>query len=523
MCCLYSGHGKIRAKSFILNLNFPLGTSVFFSGSLFYIREFMPVELRPRRRIDYSRLASIGIMSASDVDGEDCFAEEPAGVEPVVRMADGMVDRDMDVCDSENPCEDEDKDDDLEELLRAEVERQKDLMDKIRKEKKRQRLADMRNVNKQLEDELQRLTDQSDASQHMERTQPSCTVPKPAAGAKNTKKQSSKAKVKATTSKHAAPPCSANTLKKDDDLNLGAAELLKRLGIPAGDEPLESSNSSESSDSEDTERVRKTSKFKQKLRRKVKGKPGHCDSSHNEPSVRFCKQNLSCQKSSLDVCQCSLCYQNLSCANSNYKACQCGVCTHEKLNKKPELKWPNEHLGARYNNYGKSDLKYKQLDLRLLVAGEMNVVMGEDVDQYERMGRMQLLSDVVYNSAHYQWPAVLRFHAAVLTEVENGHMRWGDSYSRLEQQMLMPYPQTKFKPDKKILGRGRDGRGKADESRTIYCADYQKDLCRHSDTHQGQFFGQTVTLHHVCHVCLMQDNKKVSHPSSSTECPHLEI
>ena len=36
--------------------------------------------------------------------------------------------------------------------------------------------------------------------------------------------------------------------------------------------------------------------------------------------------------------------------------------------------WPNENLGPCYNNYGKAETKYRQLDMRTLVAGELNIV-----------------------------------------------------------------------------------------------------------------------------------------------------
>lgn len=102
--------------------------------------------------------------------------------------------------------------------------------------------------------------------------------------------------------------------------------------------------------------------------------------------------------------------------------CSCGS---TKTNSKCNFKWPNDNLGARYNNFGKSDLKYKQLDLRLLVAGELNIMMCESTGEREQAARMQLLSDVVFNSAHYQWQAVLKFHAAVLSEVESHRLKWG--------------------------------------------------------------------------------------------------
>ena len=50
----------------------------------------------------------------------------------------------------------------------------------------------------------------------------------------------------------------------------------------------------------------------------------------------------------------------------------------------------------------------------------------------EKEARLRLLGDIVFYSAHYQWPALLKFHAAVLSEVEKGAIGWGYDYSCLE-------------------------------------------------------------------------------------------
>ena len=99
-------------------------------------------------------------------------------------------------------------------------------------------------------------------------------------------------------------------------------------------------------------------------------------------------------------------------------------------------------------------------------------------------------------------------------------MDWGDSYSRLEQQLLMPYPLSKVKPECRVLGKTRDGK-RSDDGRTVYCADYQRNSCRHNETHQGMFFNQLTTMHHICATCLKYDEKK-AHPASSPDCPHHE-
>ena len=181
------------------------------------------------------------------------------------------------------------------------------------------------------------------------------------------------------------------------------------------------------------------------------------------------------------------------------------------------LKWPHENLGSRYNNFGRTEVKYRSLDVRLLSAGEINICSMSDVSDKERKARLNLLGDVLFNSAFYQWHAILRFHAAVLGEIECGNMQWGDDYHRLEQQMLMPYPLSKSKNEKQgeRSGRGKgssySGKNSGDD-RVVFCADYQKKTCSYNDTHQGWFFGNKVTLHHICSSCLKVANQKVRHP-----------
>ena len=78
--------------------------------------------------------------------------------------------------------------------------------------------------------------------------------------------------------------------------------------------------------------------------------------------------------------------------------------------------------------------------MRILVVGGLNIVFEFGVSMRENEARLRLLGDVNFYSAHYQWPALLKFYAAVLSEVEMGKMEWEDDYSRLEHQMLMLNP-----------------------------------------------------------------------------------
>ena len=69
------------------------------------------------------------------------------------------------------------------------------------------------------------------------------------------------------------------------------------------------------------------------------------------------------------------------------------------------LRWPNDNLGQRYDNFGKATVKFRQLDLRLLVLGELNIVFSE----LEKEALLRLLEDVIFY-AHYQGPSLLKFH-----------------------------------------------------------------------------------------------------------------
>ena len=189
--------------------------------------------------------------------------------------------------------------------------------------------------------------------------------------------------------------------------------------------------------------------------------------------------------------------------------------------------WPNENLGPRYNNYGKAKTKYRQLDMRNLVAGDLNIVCDCRVSVREREARLRLLGDVNFYSAHYQWPALLKLHAAVLLEVDKGHMEWGDDYSRLEQQMLMPFPLVKSKTERRSEKgpstgvKATNGGGK-NEDRVLYCAEYQNEACYIHNDHGGQFFGQSALCQPICAVCWKRSKVRAHHQASCTECPHFE-
>ena len=135
----------------------------------------------------------------------------------------------------------------------------------------------------------------------------------------------------------------------------------------------------------------------------------------------------------------------------------------------------------------------------------------------EKIGRTNILCDSVFNMGFYEWPAILKLHAAILTEIQSGVKSWDSDFSRLEQQMLMPFPLKKGKKVDKKFGKGDR---KDDEEKTLFCNLYQKGTCTHNElSHTSNFFGRPATVHHICANCLLKNKTKQYHPDTSTECP----
>ncbi len=94
-------------------------------------------------------------------------------------------------------------------------------------------------------------------------------------------------------------------------------------------------------------------------------------------------------------------------------------------------------LGVRYSTIRNID--FEHLDLHLLVAGEIEVITSQNISDNERLCCLSILKDIMCAAGYYKWAAEQLF-IAILTEIEMGLRKWGDDTSRLEQQILMPFP-----------------------------------------------------------------------------------
>ena len=84
---------------------------------------------------------------------------------------------------------------------------------------------------------------------------------------------------------------------------------------------------------------------------------------------------------------------------------------------KVTLKWP--HTVLKYN-IGQRQITFRELDLASLTAGELTIIISEDVSNDEKSGCIGQLKATAYHSKKFDWADSLYFHGICLLEVEKG-------------------------------------------------------------------------------------------------------
>ena len=81
---------------------------------------------------------------------------------------------------------------------------------------------------------------------------------------------------------------------------------------------------------------------------------------------------------------------------------------------KSPQKWPHAYLQFEYVN---KQVKFDELDYRMFIAGELEVISEADLSRTERNGRISLLKKIVYYSSTYDFKGLKAFYAAWLREI----------------------------------------------------------------------------------------------------------
>ena len=177
-------------------------------------------------------------------------------------------------------------------------------------------------------------------------------------------------------------------------------------------------------------------------------------------------------------------------------------------------KWPHSFLGRQYVGVNK---EYEDLTLAEFCAGYSAILLEEQSSSILRF-RLQHLEHLMYHATIYTWASVLKFHAAVLVEIEKGLKRWGDEFRDL-QATILHVRQDNFKRDSASGGK-TSGYSKPQSGLSVfYCPQFQGGTCTFSTDHDGPFRDRIRMLRHICAKCWQTNKQFQGHGSRSPSCP----
>ena len=190
-------------------------------------------------------------------------------------------------------------------------------------------------------------------------------------------------------------------------------------------------------------------------------------------------------------------------------------------------KWPHSALSLHFVNREK---KYEELSLAEFCAGYATIL--ETSSERTRAYRTAHLKEIMYLATKYQWKCVLNYHAAVLLEIERGHLRWGDSFQILQNTTLAGgflHPNrsgSNNSSSNRSMGGSTASSGSGpsngrDEG-TLFCRAYQRGTCKQARDHYGWFNNENRLLKHICAKCWLNSRTLASHPETDDSCPHKD-
>ena len=70
--------------------------------------------------------------------------------------------------------------------------------------------------------------------------------------------------------------------------------------------------------------------------------------------------------------------------------------------------------------YVSESVSFMSLDIKMFVAGELEVILCKRIGVSEKLGRLKLLKKIMYFVNIYEWKALLKFYAAWVRRIEIG-------------------------------------------------------------------------------------------------------
>lgn len=85
--------------------------------------------------------------------------------------------------------------------------------------------------------------------------------------------------------------------------------------------------------------------------------------------------------------------------------------------------WPQSFLQYEFVS---EKTKFENLDMKMFVAGELEIILSRTVTSCECKGRLKLLKKIMYYANVYEWKGLLMYYAAWVRRIEMGLNTWSD-------------------------------------------------------------------------------------------------
>ena len=162
--------------------------------------------------------------------------------------------------------------------------------------------------------------------------------------------------------------------------------------------------------------------------------------------------------------------------------------------------------------------EFNELSFNLLVAGEIEIINSQQISKKEIYSRLEVLKQLAYKHEVMSLRDILSQYASFVSKVEKGRFRWGSKrdLAAFEQQLMYTISIDRNQKEQGGTSRTYDklkGKPMGKEERKKYCLDYNKGLCKLQSPHEGSLNGVTVTKHHICKHCLIDEGVERNHPS----------
>ena len=167
--------------------------------------------------------------------------------------------------------------------------------------------------------------------------------------------------------------------------------------------------------------------------------------------------------------------------------------------------WPHSKLSF---TYASKEVTYDNLTLAEFAAGYASILCLPKLSATERMARIEHFATLMHLATQFPWPSVRSLHAAVLFEIECGRLRWGDSFSHLEERLSHG-----------LSNQSRSLPAATTKQAVQFCKAYQSGKCSFTKDHFGLLKHECKWLQDICAKCWLTKQDIQRHRENFAGCP----